>query len=115
MREYEITSAFELTNYGAFTGGLMNGYFAAKYGYRWVLIVSMGFLNAFIFVVFFAPNATVLLVGQILCGLCWGVFATLSPAYASEVCPTNLRGTIFINHLRRCDFEGHCLIRLAFA
>ena len=45
------------------------------------MIVSMGFLNLFIFVVFFAPNAATLIGGQILCGLCWGVFATLSPAY----------------------------------
>lgn len=59
----------------------MNGYFASKFGYRWSMIGAMGFLNAFIFVVFFAPNAATLVGGQILCGLCWGVFATLSPAY----------------------------------
>jgi MFS family permease len=59
----------------------MNGYFASKYGYRWVMIASMAFLNAAIFAVFFAPNAGALIGGQILCGLSWGVFATLSPAY----------------------------------
>lgn len=59
----------------------MNGYFASRFGYRWVMIVSMGILNGFIFVVFFAPNAAALIGAQILCGLCWGVFATLSPAY----------------------------------
>ncbi|KXX73305.1 Maltose permease MAL31 [Madurella mycetomatis] len=42
---------------GGIFGGLLNGYFASRFGYRWVMIVSMGFLNAFIFVVFFAPNA----------------------------------------------------------
>lgn len=41
----------------------------------------MAFLNATIFVVFFATGSPMLLVGQILCGLSWGVFATLSPAY----------------------------------
>jgi SP family general alpha glucoside:H+ symporter-like MFS transporter len=41
----------------------------------------MAFLNAAIFAVFFAPNAGALIGGQILCGLSWGVFATLSPAY----------------------------------
>ncbi|KAJ0368449.1 hypothetical protein COL26b_010868 [Colletotrichum chrysophilum] len=66
---------------GAIFGGLMNGFFASKYGYRWVMIVAMGFLNCFIFVVFFAHSAAMLLVGQILCGFSWGVFATLSPAY----------------------------------
>lgn len=36
---------------------------------------------------------------KVLCGLPWGVFATLGPAYASEVCPTNLRGylTTYVN------------------
>ncbi|KAK7937451.1 uncharacterized protein PG986_014319 [Apiospora aurea] len=59
----------------------------------------MGILNCFLFVVVFAPNRGVLLAGQILCGLCWGVFATLAPSYASEVCPTNLRGylTTYVN------------------
>lgn len=33
------------------------------------------------------------------CGLTWGVFATSSPAYASEVCPLQLRGylTCYVN------------------
>lgn len=35
-----------------------------------------------------------LLVGEILCGLPWGVFFTIAPAYASEVCPVVLRGLL---------------------
>lgn len=62
----------------------MNGYFVSQYGYRWVLIVAMAFLNGFIFVVFFANTKSVLLVGQILCGLSWGVFATLAPSYGTR-------------------------------
>lgn len=77
----------------------MNGYLASRFGYRWVMIGSLGILNFFILMVFMANNVQVLLGGQILCGLCWGVFATLAPAYASEVCPTNLRGymTTYVN------------------
>ncbi|KAF3390771.1 Maltose permease MAL31 [Talaromyces pinophilus] len=84
---------------GCIFGGLLNGYIASKYGYRKVMIVALGFLTAFIFIVFFANSAAVLLVGELLCGLSWGVFATVGPAYASEVCPTNLRGylTIYVN------------------
>ncbi|TDZ15325.1 Maltose permease MAL31 [Colletotrichum orbiculare MAFF 240422] len=115
---------------GAIFGGLMNGLFASKYGYRWVMIAAMGFLNCFIFVVFFAHSAAMLLVGQILCGFSWGVFATLSPAYASEVCPTNLRGymTTYVNLcwatgqliaagvLRGClSIEGEMAYRIPFA
>ncbi|RWA09141.1 hypothetical protein EKO27_g5973 [Xylaria grammica] len=84
---------------GAIVGGLLNGYIASRWGYRWVMIGSLGVLNFFILVVFLSNSVQVLLVGQILCGLCWGVFATLAPAYASEVCPTNLRGylTTYVN------------------
>ena len=63
------------------------------------MMVSLFFMNAFIFITFFAPSVQVLLVGQILCGLAWGVFATIGPAYASEVCPLALRGylTVYVN------------------
>ncbi|PMD17116.1 putative sugar transporter [Hyaloscypha hepaticicola] len=84
---------------GAIFGGIMNGQLCAKYGYRWVMIIALGFMAAFIFIIFFAQSLPVLLVGEILCGFSWGVFATVGPAYASEVCPTNLRGylTTFVN------------------
>lgn len=61
--------------------------------------MALAFLTAFIFITFFANSAAVLLVGQIFCGFSWGVFATVGPAYASEVCPTNLRGylTTYVN------------------
>ncbi|KAL1878535.1 hypothetical protein VTK73DRAFT_7876 [Phialemonium thermophilum] len=84
---------------GAIFGGIMNGQLCARFGYRWVMIVSMFLMAAFIFIVFFANSLPVLLVGQIMCGFSWGVFATVGPAYASEVCPTNLRGylTTYVN------------------
>jgi SP family general alpha glucoside:H+ symporter-like MFS transporter len=78
---------------------MLNGYLTSVFGYRWVLIGGLFFMNAFIFIVFFASSPAVLLVGQILCGLSWGVFAIAGPSYASEVCPTNLRGylTSYVN------------------
>ncbi|KAI1438918.1 sugar transporter [Xylaria sp. CBS 124048] len=84
---------------GAIIGGLLNGYIASRWGYRWVMIGSLGIINFFILIVVLAKNVQVLLGGQILCGLAWGVFATLAPAYASEVCPTNLRAymTTYVN------------------
>lgn len=45
----------------------------------------------FIFITFFAQNLPMLLVGEILCGLPWGVFQTITTAYASEVMPVALR------------------------
>lgn len=62
----------------------------------------------FIFITFFANSAAVLLVGQILCGFSWGILAIVGPAYASKVCPTNLRGylTIYVN---RCWAIGQLI------
>jgi SP family general alpha glucoside:H+ symporter-like MFS transporter len=84
---------------GAIIGAFANGWFIHRYGYRPVLLVSLLSICGFVFVSFFAPNAPVLLVGQFLCGIPWGVFATTAPAYASEVCPTVLRGylTVYVN------------------
>lgn len=84
---------------GTVFGGILNGYLVSKYGYRYVMIGALFFMNAFIFIVFFASSPAVLLVGQILCGFSWGVFAIVGPSYASEVCPTNLRGylTTYVN------------------
>lgn len=63
------------------------------------MITSLGVLNGLIFIIFFAPSDGVLVAGELLCGLAWGVFAIVGPSYASEVCPTNLRGylTTYVN------------------
>lgn len=80
-------------------GGFINGYASARYGYRRVIQFALLTLTGFIFISFFAVRVEMLLVGQILCGLTFGVFATSCPAYASEVCPLALRGymTVYIN------------------
>lgn len=80
---------------GAFAnivGALMNGWATAKWGHRKVLIGALFWLSAFIFVVFFAPNIEIMLLGQTLCNVPWGVFATTGPAYAAEVTPLAIRG-----------------------
>ncbi|KAI4713142.1 hypothetical protein J4E89_002121 [Alternaria sp. Ai002NY15] len=101
---YEITASWQngLSNavsVGTIIGAFANGYFIHRFGYRPVLLVSLASICALIFISFFAPNAPVLLVGQFLCGIPWGVFATMAPAYASEVCPLALRGylTVYVN------------------
>jgi SP family general alpha glucoside:H+ symporter-like MFS transporter len=61
-------------------------------GYRKSLLFWLTILTGFIFIPFFAPNIETLFVGELLCGLAWGVFSTMAPAYASEVSPVVLRG-----------------------
>lgn len=77
---------------GNIVGIFLNSTFTERYGHKKVLLVSYVANIAFIFLTFFAPNVQVLFVGEVLCGLPWGVFTTMAPAYASEVCPVVLRG-----------------------
>lgn len=101
---YQVSSAWQsgingVSCVGNIIGALANGYLTARYGHRVVLMCSLVFLAAAIFMCFFAPNIQVLLVGEFLCNLPWGVFATTGPAYAAEVAPLALRGylTAYIN------------------
>lgn len=101
---YQISASWQngLSNavsVGTIIGAFGNGYFTHRFGYRKVLLSSLALITAFIFIPFFAPNIVVLLIGELLCGIPWGVFATMAPAYASEVCPMALRGylTVYVN------------------
>lgn len=77
----------------------VNGYLIERFGHRRVIMVALFFMAAFVFITFFAKSLTELLIGQILCGLPWGVFATMGPTYSSEVAPLALRGhlTAYVN------------------
>lgn len=77
-------------------GGFFNGWASAKFGYRRTLQLALACMTCFIFISFFAVSIEMLLVGQMLCGLTWGVYATTGPAYASEVCPLALRGYLTV-------------------
>ncbi|KAF2202376.1 general substrate transporter [Delitschia confertaspora ATCC 74209] len=84
---------------GEVIGLLINGVVSEKYGYRKTMVGALLSMIAFIFVLFFAPNVKVLVVGEVLCGIPWGIFQTLSTQYASEVSPVVLRPylTTFVN------------------
>ena len=86
-------------NCGAFIGLIINGYVTERYGHRKVVMVSLVIMSALIFITFFAPTVEVLLVGQLLVGIPWGLFAIMGSAYSSEICPLPLRGYLlsFVN------------------
>lgn len=65
-------------------------------GYKRSLLAWLVFLTGGIFISFFADSISIIFVGELLCGLPWGVFTTMAPAYASEVCPVVLRGYLEI-------------------
>lgn len=69
-----------------------------RLGYRWTMIMSLAMIAAFIFIQFFSTTLPVYLVGEVLLGIPWGIFQTVTTTYAAEVCPVILRGhlTVFV-------------------
>lgn len=93
---YQLSAPYQVglsmsSQAGGFLGTILNGYLSSRYGHIRVLIGALLWLSAFLFITFFATSVNMLLVGQILCGITWGVFATTAPAYASEVVPLSIR------------------------
>lgn len=95
-KNYQIAARWQTglnngSGVGAFLGAILNGFLVDRFGQKKVVLGALFSLSGFIFIVFFSHNVETLLVGEILCGLPWGIFATSSPAYASEVLPLRLR------------------------
>ncbi|OAL49126.1 maltose permease MAL61 [Pyrenochaeta sp. DS3sAY3a] len=110
---FEVTAAWQagLTNgafVGEFMGLLLNGYIADRLGYKKTMLGALFAVNLFIFIVFFAQNIVMLLVGLMLCGVPWGVFQTLTCTYAAEVCPVPLR-PILTTYVNLCWVIGQFL------
>lgn len=101
---YEIPAPWQagLSN-GASVGSLiglyLNGHISERIGFKKTMLASLAFMTGTIFIPFFAPSIEVLQVGQIFQGIPWGIFQTLTTAYAAEVCPVHLRGylTTYVN------------------
>ncbi|KAI8662138.1 hypothetical protein LRP88_12589 [Fusarium phalaenopsidis] len=101
---YQLTAAWQsgLSNgtlCGQILGLFFNGIIADRFGYRKTLIGALIGCIAFIFIIFFSETLVQLLIGEILIGIPWGVFQTLTTTYAAEVCPTHLRAylTTYVN------------------
>lgn len=101
---YEISAAWQtaLGNggyIGVIFGILINGYISERIGMKKTMTLAYVLMTAFTFILVFGQTKALLLVGQILCGIPWGIFTAIAPTYASEVCPVTLRGylTTFIN------------------
>ncbi|KAM3418200.1 hypothetical protein BST61_g4204 [Cercospora zeina] len=77
---------------GALTGVFLAGPLTTRIGYCWTTIIGLMLMNATIFVSFFADSLGMLVAGQALEGVPWGMFIANSPAYVSEIVPIPLRG-----------------------
>ncbi|KAH7021332.1 general substrate transporter [Microdochium trichocladiopsis] len=79
-------------NCGSIIGLLLNGWLQSRFGSRRVYMAAMALMGCTIFVLFFSTSVTMLLIGNIMCGVPWGIFQTLTTAYAAEICPAAMRG-----------------------
>ncbi|EED16153.1 MFS alpha-glucoside transporter, putative [Talaromyces stipitatus ATCC 10500] len=84
---------------GEIIGLFINGYVSERFGYRYTVMSCLVLIAAFTAIFFTAQNVQTLLAAEILCGVPWGVFQTLTVTYASEVCPVALRSylTCYVN------------------
>ncbi|KAI1325758.1 putative MFS alpha-glucoside transporter [Xylariaceae sp. FL0255] len=94
--EKEITAAWQsgLSNsslVGQLIGLIINTFAQDRLGCRPTMMIFMTWMALAIFIPVFSPSLPVLAVGEIFCGIAWGVFQTLSTSYASEIVPTVLR------------------------
>lgn len=93
---WQISAAWQsgLTNgavAGEIIGLIFNGYLTDRFGYQKTMMGALIWLCVFVFLAFFSFNIEMLLGAEIMCGLSWGIFQTLSTTYAAEVMPTILR------------------------
>ncbi|ROV92477.1 hypothetical protein VSDG_06665 [Cytospora chrysosperma] len=101
---YQVTAAWQAglsngANVGELIGLLINGFVSERFGYRWTVITCLSLICCWTALFFTAQNVQTLLAAEILCGIPWGVFQTLTITYASEVCPVAMRGylTTYVN------------------
>ncbi|KAJ5112508.1 hypothetical protein N7532_000553 [Penicillium argentinense] len=102
--DYQVPARWQsgLSN-GAYAGEIIglfiNGWASERFGYRYTLMACLILVSAWTAIFFTAQNVQSLLAAEILCGIPWGVFQTLTITYASEVCPVALRGylTTYVN------------------
>lgn len=60
-----------------------------------------------IFLPVFSKNLPMLFGGEILCGIPWGIFQTLTTAYAADICPVVLRAYL-ASYVNMCWGIGKC-------
>nr|XP_018260033.1 uncharacterized protein I303_08105 [Kwoniella dejecticola CBS 10117]OBR82191.1 hypothetical protein I303_08105 [Kwoniella dejecticola CBS 10117] len=84
---------------GEIIGLALNGYLSPKFGAKKVYLCAMVGMAGAIFIPVFATSVQILFAGELICGIPWGIFQTLTTAYAAEICPIALRGymTAFVN------------------
>ena len=93
---------------GEIIGLFLNGYLTDRFGYQRTMILSLIWMCLFVFLAFFAFNIKMLLASQVLSGIPWGIFQTLSMTYAAEIMPIALRAYLLAN-VNMCWLVGQII------
>lgn len=93
---------------GQVVGALFAAYPMDWFGRKLTFTVCVVLTAAIVFIQFFARSLPLLLVGELLGGLVLGMYVVIAPAYASEVCPTALRGHL-TSYVNLCFVMGQLL------
>lgn len=101
---YQVTSNWQSglqngTQVGQMLGLLFAGLLADRFGYKKTIIGALLMTIGFIFMFFFAQNIQMLFAAELLCGLPWGAFQTLTTTYAADLAaiPTRPILTTYVN------------------
>ncbi|KAJ4358897.1 hypothetical protein N0V95_002677 [Ascochyta clinopodiicola] len=101
---YQLDSKYQSALTAAVQAGSILGYWFSgivveKIGYKRTLQGALVSIICFIFIIFFAPSIILLVVGEGLLGIPWGIIQTLTTTYAAEVSPVALRAyvTSYVN------------------
>ena len=65
-------------NVGEIIGLFINGYVSEQFGYRYTVMTCLALIIAFTSIFFTAQSVVAIQVAEILCGIPWGVFQTLT-------------------------------------
>lgn len=84
---------------GSILGYWLSGILIERVGYKRTMQASLVSIVCFIFIIFFAPSVILLVVGEGLLGVPWGIIQTVTTTYAAEVSPVALRAyvTSYVN------------------
>ncbi|KAK0309893.1 hypothetical protein LTR01_004091 [Friedmanniomyces endolithicus] len=93
---YQFSPAWQsaissMASVGGIFGLLLAGQIVDRIGYRWTMFFGLAWLTAAIFLTFFAQNVRMLFVGNMLCGVPWGIFQSVASSYAIDTAPLVLR------------------------
>ncbi|GFZ49878.1 hypothetical protein JCM24511_07281 [Saitozyma sp. JCM 24511] len=77
---------------GEIVGLVVTGITQERLGSKVIFIAGMIAMIGAIFIAVFAQSLPMLLAAELVMGIPWGMFQTMTTAYAAEICPIGLRG-----------------------